>query len=90
MPLLHTHFHVRWQQNLTKYWQKGSTSTTISPTSTSDAMGQHNKIGDVAFQTALASLSHLIWVLGWYWLLFFFFPSLSLSPVYCPELLLDE
>jgi hypothetical protein len=42
-----------WQQNLTDYWQEGSTSTAISPTSTSDVMAQHNKIGDFNFEVTL-------------------------------------
>ena len=36
---------VTQQQNRTEYWWEGSTSTAILPTSASDIMGQHNKIG---------------------------------------------
>ena len=32
---------------------EGSTSTTIPPASTSDVMGQHNKIGGITFEAAL-------------------------------------
>ena len=68
-PLLHTHFHDRHQcvrhhcapvlpsvtrqQNGTEYWWEGSTSTAISPASTSDIMGQHNKMGGIIFRAAL-------------------------------------
>jgi len=41
------------QQNLTEYWWEGSTSTAISPTSASDVVGQHNKIGDINFGATL-------------------------------------
>ena len=34
---------VTWQQNVTGYWWKGSTSTAIPPTSTSDIVSQRNK-----------------------------------------------
>ena len=37
----------------TEYWWEGSTSTAIPPTSTSNAMGQHNKIGSITFRAAL-------------------------------------
>jgi len=39
--------------NLTGYWQEGSTSALIAPTSTADVMGQQNKIGGITFETAL-------------------------------------
>jgi hypothetical protein len=45
-PLLSS---VAWQHNLTEYWQEVSTSTAVSPTSTSDFVGQHNKIGGINF-----------------------------------------
>ena len=41
----------------TEYWWKGTTSTAISPTSASDIMGQHNKIGGITFGAAFM-LSH--------------------------------
>jgi hypothetical protein len=44
---------VTRQQNLREYWQKGSTSTATSPTSASDAVGQHNKIGGINFGVTL-------------------------------------
>jgi len=31
----------------TEYWREGSTSIVTPPTSTSDVMGQHNKIGGI-------------------------------------------
>ena len=37
---------VAWLQNETEYWWEGSTYTVIPPTSVSDVVGQHNKIGD--------------------------------------------
>ena len=37
------------QQNAMRYWWEGPTSTAITPTSTLDAMGQHNKTGSIAF-----------------------------------------
>ena len=37
------------QQNLTEYWGEGSTSAAISPTSASDVLGLHNKIGGINF-----------------------------------------
>jgi hypothetical protein len=40
---------IAWQENLTEYWWEGATSTAISPTSASDVMGQHNKIGGINF-----------------------------------------
>ena len=45
--------YVARQQNLTEYWREGSTSTAISPTSASDVVGQHNKIGGITFRVAL-------------------------------------
>jgi hypothetical protein len=37
------------QQNLTEYWREGSTSTAISPTSASDVVGPHTKLGVLKF-----------------------------------------
>ena len=44
---------VTWQQNVMEYWQEGSASTTIPPTSITDVMGQHNNIGGITFGAAL-------------------------------------
>ena len=44
---------VTWQQNIIEYWQEGSTSTAIPPTSASDTVCQHNKIGGITFKAAL-------------------------------------
>jgi hypothetical protein len=44
---------VTRQQNLKEYWREGSASTAISPTSTSDVMGQRNKIGVINFGVTL-------------------------------------
>jgi len=41
---------VTQQQHVTEYWWEGSISTAIPPTSTSDVMGQHHKIGGIAFK----------------------------------------
>jgi len=41
------------QQNVMEYWWEGSTSTATLPTSTSDIMGQHNKIGGITLGAAL-------------------------------------
>ena len=49
---------VTWQQNLMGYCWDGSTSAAVTPTSTSDVMGQHNEIGGITFRAALA-LRHL-------------------------------
>jgi len=45
-PLL---ISIAWQQNVMEYCQKGSISTAIPPTSTSDVVGQHNKTGGITF-----------------------------------------
>ena len=59
-PLLHRHLlpcqvtfrptasllpSVTQQQSVMEHWPEGSTFTTIPPTSASDTVGQHNKIG---------------------------------------------
>ena len=49
-PLL---LSVIGQQNVTEYWWEGPTSTAVTPTSTSDIVGQHNKIGGITFGSAL-------------------------------------
>jgi len=35
-----------------EYWWEGSTSTVIPPTSASDIIRQHNKIGGITFRAA--------------------------------------
>jgi len=49
-PLLSS---VARQQNFTEYCREGSTSTAIAPTSASDVVGQHNKIGVINFRATL-------------------------------------
>ena len=46
---------VPQQQNVTEYWQEDSTSAAIPPTSISNAVGQHHKIGGAAFRGSLVS-----------------------------------
>jgi len=38
---------VTQQQNVMEYWREGSASTAVPPTSASDVVGQHNKIGGI-------------------------------------------
>lgn len=40
-----------------EYWCEGSTSSAISPTFTSDVMGQHNKLGGITSRAALTRTS---------------------------------
>jgi len=40
------------------YWWEGSTSTAIPPTSATDAVGEHNKIGGITFGAALLECLH--------------------------------
>ena len=42
---------VAQQQNVTEYQQEGSPCAAVPPTSASDVVGQHNKIGGVTFVT---------------------------------------
>ena len=49
-PLL---LSVTQQQNVMEYWWEGLISTAIPPTSASDVVGQHNKVGDITFGAAL-------------------------------------
>lgn len=42
-----------WQENVTKYWWEGSTSSAIPPTAVSDTAGQRNKIEHITFRAAL-------------------------------------
>ena len=44
---------VTRQQNIMEYWHKGSASTAIPPTLTSDVVSQYNKIGGIIFRAAL-------------------------------------
>ena len=48
VPLLSS---VAWQQNVIEYWWEGSSFTAVPPTSTTDVMGHHNKVGDIYFGT---------------------------------------
>jgi len=43
---------VTQQQLIMEYWWEGSVSTAILPTSASNIMGQHNKIGGITFGAA--------------------------------------
>ena len=43
---------VFWQQNVTEHWWEGSASSAMPPTSASDVMGQHSKIGGITFRAA--------------------------------------
>ena len=45
--------HVTWQQNVMEYCQECSVSTAILPTSVSDIVDKHNKIGGVTFGASL-------------------------------------
>ena len=53
---------VAQQQNVMEYWWEGSTSAAIPPTSASDVVGQHNKIGDITFGAAFVG----VWFDGLY------------------------
>ena len=44
---------VTQQQNVVAHWQEGSTPTATSPTSTSDIVGWHHKIGGITFGAAI-------------------------------------
>lgn len=52
-PLLSLLPCVTWQQNVMGYWWEGSTSTAVPPTSTSDVVGQRNKIEGSTLGAAL-------------------------------------
>jgi len=41
------------KQGVMECWQEGSNSTAVPQTTTSDVVGQHNKIGGVTFGAAL-------------------------------------
>ena len=43
----------------TEYWREGSTSIVTPPTSTSDVMGQHNKLGGITFRATFVFLFRL-------------------------------
>ena len=60
--LLHMHFHIKTilpdcpsvgHRNVMECQQEDSTSTAVLPVSSSDVMGQHNKIGSISFWAAL-------------------------------------
>ena len=53
---------VTWQQNVTKYWWEGSTSTAIPPIFVSDIMGQHNKMGGITFGAGLIYVMILLFL----------------------------
>jgi len=44
---------IAWQQNLMEYWWEGSVSTATPSISTSDVMGQDNKIRGITFGAVL-------------------------------------
>ena len=50
---------VTWQQNGVEYWWECSASTAISPSSTADVMGQHNKIWGITFRAGLIDYIYL-------------------------------
>ncbi len=54
VPLLPS---IMWQEHVKEYWWEGSSSTAIPPTSVSDVLVQHNKIGDITF---IAPLIHCL------------------------------
>ena len=45
---------VVWPQCVLKSWWKGSASTAIPPTSTSDVVDQHHKMGGIIFGAIIA------------------------------------
>ena len=47
---------VAQQQNVAEDWWEGWTSTAVSPTSASDVVGHHNKIGGITFRAVLIYL----------------------------------
>ena len=51
---------VTRQQHVREYWWESSTSTAIPPPSTSDVVGQHNKVGGTAFRAALIEWSLML------------------------------
>ena len=60
---------VTQEQNVTDYWWDSSTFAAITPTSTSDLLCQHNKIGGITFEAAFIS------VFSWICYFSFFFPT---------------
>ena len=48
---------VMQQQNVIEYWWESTASTAISPTSASEFVGQHNKIGGITFRAAIVQLT---------------------------------
>lgn len=53
---------------VTEYWWEGSTSTAVPPTSSSDAMDQHHKLGGISFGEDLI-LSNLKCIVLMYFIL---------------------
>ena len=43
---------IAQQQHLIEYWPDSSSATAMTPTSISDTVGQHNKIGSITFKAA--------------------------------------
>ena len=63
------------QQIVTEYLWEGSTSSAIPPTSTSDIVGQHNKIGGITFRAALICSNSAKHNGSWYYN----------NPIYCTD-----
>ena len=55
---------VTRQQNVMQYWWKGSIYTVVLPTSSTDTVGQENKIGGITFKAATVFLS-LAYIYFW-------------------------
>jgi len=47
---------VTQQQHVMEYWWEGAASTAIPPTSASDVIGQHHKIGGITLRAALVGI----------------------------------
>lgn len=45
--------YVTWQPNILEYWWEGTTSTAVQPTSDTDIVGHHDRIGGIAFAAIL-------------------------------------
>jgi len=52
---------VSQQQNIMEYWQEGSVSTIIPPTSTSDVMGQYNEVALLLEQASQIIVNTRLW-----------------------------
>lgn len=62
-PLL---LSATWQQNVTECWWEGSVSTATPPTSASDIVGQHTKIGGITFKTALEAKTDMFYLFSFF------------------------